>query len=150
MDRAGPVRVGGQEAGWVGELHPGVAEKFGLEGWPVTVFELDLALCEPDPAPRFETFVNVPAVSRDLAVVVEAGVPVGDMLAAIERLRSPILAETRVFDVYEGPQVPEGQKSVALSFTFQGEKTLTDEDVNVEIERISTLLEEEFGARIRT
>jgi phenylalanyl-tRNA synthetase beta chain len=142
--------VGGQEAGWVGELHPGVAEKFGLEGWPVAVFELDLALCEPDPAPRFETFVNVPAVSRDLAVVVEAGVPVGDMLAAIERLRSPILAETRVFDVYEGPQVPEGQKSVALSFTFQGEKTLTDEDVNVEIERISTLLEGEFGARIRT
>ena len=148
--RSAAVRVGGQEAGWVGELHPGAAEKFGLEGWPVAVFELDLALCEPDPAPRFETFVNVPAVSRDLAVVVEAGVPVGDMLAAIERPRSPILAETRVFDVYEGPQVPEGQKSVALSFTFQGEKTLTDEDVNVEIERISTLLEVQFGARIRT
>ena len=74
----------------------------------------------------------------------------GDMLAAIRAQRRAILAETRVFDVYEGPQVPEGYKSVALSFTFQGERTLTDEDVNAEVERISVLLQEEFGARIRT
>jgi phenylalanyl-tRNA synthetase beta chain len=148
--RSSVVRMNGSVAGWVGEVHPEVAERFGLEGWSVAAFELDLTLCQPDPAPRFEPFVNVPAVSRDLAVVVEARVPVGDMLASIEVLRSPILAETRVFDVYEGPQVPEGYKSVALSFTFQGERTLTDEDVNAEIERISALLQEEFGARIRT
>jgi phenylalanyl-tRNA synthetase beta chain len=89
-------------------------------------------------------------VSRDLAVVVGVDAPVGDMLAAIRALRSPILAETRVFDVYEGPQVPEGQKSVALSLTFQGEKTLTDEVVDAEIGRISERLAREFGARIRT
>jgi phenylalanyl-tRNA synthetase beta chain len=148
--RSAVVWVNGAEAGWVGELHPEVAEKFGLAGWAVAAFELDLALCEPDPTPHFEPFVNVPAVSRDLAVVVEARIPVGDMLASIRALRSPILAETRVFDVYEGPQVPEGQKSVALSFTFQGQKTLTDEDVNAELGRISARLEEDFGARIRT
>jgi phenylalanyl-tRNA synthetase beta chain len=148
--RSAVVLVGGSRAGWVGELHPEVAERFGLEGWPVAAFQLDLALCEPEPTPRFEPFVNVPAVTRDLAVVVEAGVPVGDMLASIRALRSSILTETRVFDVYEGPQVPESQKSVTLSFTFQGEKTLTDEDVNVETGRISARLEEEFGARIRT
>jgi phenylalanyl-tRNA synthetase beta chain len=147
--RSALVRVNGAEAGWVGELHPEVAEKFGLEGWPVAALELDLTLCVPDPTPRFEPFVNVPAVSRDLAVVVEARIPVGDMLAEIRALHSPILAETRVFDVYEGPQVSEGQKSVALSFTFQGEKTLTDEDVNGELGRISARLEEEFGARVR-
>jgi phenylalanyl-tRNA synthetase beta chain len=148
--RSAVVRVDGSGAGWVGELHPEVAERFRLEGWSVAAFELDLALCEPDPTPRFEAFVNVPAVSRDLAVVVEARVPAGDMLSSIRALRSPILTETRVFDVYEGPQVPEGQKSVALSFTFQGARTLTDEDVNVEIGRISARLEEEFGARVRT
>ena len=148
--RSAVVRVDGSEAGWVGELHPEVAERFGLEGWPVAALELDLTLCEPDPTPRFEPFVNVPAVSRDLAVLVEARIPVGDMLASIRALRSLILTETRVFDVYEGPQVPEGQKSVALSFTFQGEKTLTDEDVNAELGRISAQLEEEFGARVRT
>ena len=148
--RSAAVRANGSVAGWVGEVHPEVSERFGLEGWPVAAFELDLTLCQPDPVPRFEPFVNVPAVSRDLAVVVEARVPVGRMLASIEDLRSPLLAEARVFDVYEGPQVPEGQKSVALSFTFQGERTLTDEDVNAEIERISAVLREEFGAHFRT
>jgi phenylalanyl-tRNA synthetase beta chain len=148
--RSAVVRVDGLEAGWVGELHPAVAERFRLEDWSVAAFELNLALCEPDPTPRFEPFVNVPAVSRDLAVVVEDRVPVGDMLSSIRALRSPILTETRVFDVYEGPQVPEGQKSVALSFAFQGARTLTDEDVNIEIGRISARLEEEFGARVRT
>ena len=147
--RAAVVRVGEREAGWVGELHPEVAKRFELEGWPVAALELDLALCEPEPEPRFEPFVNVPAVNRDLAVVVTSSVPVVEMLVAIEMLQSPILAETRVFDVYEGPQVPKGYKSVALSFTFQAEETLTDEDVSAEVRRIATRLEEEFEARIR-
>jgi phenylalanyl-tRNA synthetase beta chain len=147
--RSAVVRVDEREAGWVGELHPEVIERFGLEGWPVAAFELDLALCEPDPTPRFEPFVNVPAANWDLAVVVASSVPVGEMLAAIEELRSPILAETRVFDVYEKPPVPEDHKSVALNFTFQGEETLNDEAVSAEVRRIASRLEEGFEARIR-
>ena len=104
-----------------------MAERFDLGGWPVAAVELDLTPVEPDPEPRFEPFVNVPAVNRDLAVVVASSVPVGEILAAVESLGSPILAETRVFDVYEGRQVLEGNKSVALGFTFQAEETLTDE-----------------------
>jgi phenylalanyl-tRNA synthetase beta chain len=148
--RSAVVRVDGSEVGWVGEVHPEAAERFGLGGWPVAAFELDPALCDPDPGPSFEAFVNVPAVHRDLAVVVEERVPVGAVLTSIEALRSPILVEARVFDVYEGPQVPEGHKSVALSFTFQGETTLTDEEVDAEIGRIAGRLEAEFGARIRS
>ena len=147
--RSAVVRMDDSDIGWVGELHPEVAERFELGGWPVAAFELDLAVCDPDPTPRFEPFVNVPAVSWDLAVVVESSVPVGDMLDAVEALRSPILAETRVFDVYEGPQVPEDHKSVALSFTFQAEETLTDEDASAEVRRVAARLEEEFGARVR-
>jgi phenylalanyl-tRNA synthetase beta chain len=143
------VLVDGREVGWVGELDPEVAERFELGGWPVAALELDLTRVEPDPEPRFEPFFNVPAVSRDLAVVVASSVPVGEILAAVESLRSPILAETRVFDVYEGLQVPEGNKSVALGFTFQAEETLTDEAVNDELRRIATRLEDEFEARIR-
>jgi phenylalanyl-tRNA synthetase beta chain len=147
--RSAVVRAGGVEAGWVGELHPEVAERFELGGWPVAAFELDPALCHPDPEPRFEPFVNVPAVARDLAGLVEERVPVGDMLSSIEGLRSPLLVEARVFDVYAGSQVPQGEKSVAFGFTFQGEQTLTDEEVNAEIGRIAARLGEEFGARIR-
>lgn len=148
--RAAVVLVDGEKVGWVGELHPESAEKFELEGWPVAAFELDAEFCEPDPEPRFQTFTNVPAVGRDLAVVVDSDVPVGALLEAVRSVRSPILDDVRVFDMYEGAQVPEGRKSVALNFTFQGEETLTDEAVNEEIGRIASKLEADFEARVRS
>ena len=147
--RSAAVRVGGGDAGWVGELHPEVAEKFGLAGWPVAAFELDPGVCRPDAEPRFEPFVSVPAVTRDLAVVVERGVPVGEMVASVKGAGG-LLAEVRVFDVYEGGQVPEGHKSVALGFVFQGEQTLTDEEADAEMARITAHLGERFGGRVRS
>jgi phenylalanyl-tRNA synthetase beta chain len=148
--RSALVLVGEREAGWVGEVHPEVVERFDLTGWPVAALELDAALCRPDPEPRFEPFVNVPAVARDLAVLVEERLPVGEMLDAIYALSSSMLTEARVFDVYAGSQVPQGQKSVAFGFTFQGEKTLTDEEVDAEVGRIVARLGDEFGARVRS
>jgi phenylalanyl-tRNA synthetase beta chain len=148
--RSAAVHLGEGEVGWVGELHPEVAERFELGGWPVAAFELDLGACDADPEPRFEPFVNVPAVNRDLAVVVPSTVPVGEMLEAVEALRSPILAEVRVFDVYEGPQVPDGYKSVAFGLTFQAEETLTDEEADTELGRIAARLQEDFGATLRS
>ncbi len=148
--RAAAVLVDGEEAGWVGEVHPEAAESFDLEGWPIAAFELDLAFADPDREPRFRPFVNVPAVSMDLAVVVYRDTRVGEMLHEISALGSPILAETRVFDVYEGSQVPEGKKSVALNFTFQAEETLTDEAVKGELDKISARLRDAFGAEVRS
>jgi phenylalanyl-tRNA synthetase beta chain len=144
------VLAGDDEAGWVGELHPDVVERFDLSGWPVVALELDPALCQPDPEPHFEPFVNVPAVARDLAVLVEERLPVGEMLRAVEDLSSSLLTEARVFDVYVGDPVPRGQKSVAFGLTFQGEKTLTDEEVDAEVGRIVSRLEDDFGARVRS
>ncbi|MBA2619059.1 MAG: phenylalanine--tRNA ligase subunit beta [Rubrobacter sp.] len=147
--RSAVVRVGGGDVGWVGEMHPEVAEKFGLDGWTVAAFELDPGVCRPDVEPRFEPFVYVPAAARDLAVVVERGVPVGEMIASVESIGG-LLAEVRVFDVYEGDQVPDGYKSVALGFVFQGERTLTDDEVDVEMGSITAHLGERFGGRVRT
>jgi phenylalanyl-tRNA synthetase beta chain len=148
--RAAAVLAGSTEVGWVGELHPEVAERFGLEGWPIAAFELDLEVTEPDPTPRFAPFYNVPAVSMDLAVIVGEEVRVGDMLEVVSELRSPILTEWRVFDVYEGAQVPAGKKSVALNFTFQAAETLNDAVVKEELDRISERLREAFGAEVRS
>lgn len=147
--RSARVLAGGRPVGWVGEVHPEVAERFELEGWPVAALELELAACEPDPEPRFRTFFNVPAVNRDLAVVVDEAVPVGRMLEAVRELESALLAGVRVFDVYTGEQVPEGKKSVAFSLTFQADRTLTDEEVDAEVARVSGLLHERFGAEVR-
>jgi phenylalanyl-tRNA synthetase beta chain len=148
--RSAVVLVGEREAGWVGEVHPEVVESFDLAGWPVAALELDTALCRPDPEPRFEPFVNVPAVARDLAVLVEERLPIGEMLDTVYALTGSMLTEARVFDVYVGSQVPQGQKSVAFAFTFQGEKTLTDDEVDAEVGRIVAKLEDEFGARVRS
>ncbi|MGI9049208.1 MAG: phenylalanine--tRNA ligase subunit beta [Rubrobacteraceae bacterium] len=147
--RSAGIFSNGAEAGWVGELHPEVLERFGLDGWPVAAFELDLTRCRPDPEPHFEPFVNVPAVNRDLAVILDRQIPIGDVLAIVNELRSQLLTETRVFDVYEGSQVPEDKKSLALSFTFQGEETLTDAVVNEELALISSRLGDRFGAQVR-
>ena len=139
----------GREAGWVGELHPDAAESFGLEGLPVAAFELEVEVCEPDPQRRFAPFVNVPPVGMDLAVVVDQSVKVGELLEAVRSGGGELLEEARLFDVYAGDQVPEGQKSVALELTFRGEQTLTDEQVKEEMDRITALLAERFGARVR-
>jgi phenylalanyl-tRNA synthetase beta chain len=147
--RSARVITHGEEVGWVGELHPETAAAFDLEGWPVAACELDLSACEPDPETRFRLYFNVPAVNRDLAVVVDAEVPVGDLLSAVKEAAGPDLREARVFDVYEGPQVDEGSKSVAVSLTFRAEETLTDEAVDEQTARISGLLARRFGARVR-
>lgn len=139
----------GREAGWVGEIHPETARSFGLEGWPVAAFELAVEFCEPDPARSFAAFVNVPPVGMDLAVVVEAEVKVGELLEAVRSDGGTLLEEARLFDVYEGDQVPERMKSVALDLTFRGEETLTDSQVKEELDHITRMLGERFGARVR-
>lgn len=148
--RSAVVRVGDEEVGWVGELHPQVAEKFELADWPVAAFELDTAFCVPDPDPRFEAYSNFPVVVRDLAILVDEGVQVGDLMGTVGSFSDRLLDEARVFDVYEGSQVPAGKKSVALSLVFQGEETLTDERVNAEIDLIVEYLRQEVGAQLRS
>jgi len=148
--RAAAVLIDDIYAGWVGELHPEAAERFGLEGWPVAAFELDLDATDPNPVPAFAPFYNVPAVSMDLAVVVGEETRVGDMLEVIASLSSLILTKTRVFDVYVGSQVSAGKKSVALGFTFQAEETLNDAVVKKELDRISERLRQVFGAEVRS
>lgn len=149
--RSAVVKVGGGSVGWVGELHPAVAESFDLrvESRKVAALELDLAACVVDPAPEFAVFPNVPAIGRDLALVVDSDVPAGELLAEARRAGGGLLVGSRVFDVYEGEQLPQGKKSVALSFVFQSDETLTDAAVDGEMGRISAALSQKFGARVR-
>ncbi len=141
-----PGKAAGIEAGWVGELHPGL-----LRGW--SAFELDLATLfarVPD-AITYEDVLTYPPVRQDLAVVVDEDVPAAALVATAKEAAGADLREAKVFDVYRGDQVGEGRKSLAIRVVFQSpERTLTDDDAATLRARIVEALYENFGAELRT
>jgi phenylalanyl-tRNA synthetase beta chain len=141
-----PGKTAQTDAGVVGELHPSLLE--GTWG----AFELDLAtlVAGADDSPEYEDVISFPAVKQDLAFAVAEDVPAADLVAAAREAAGPELREMRPFDVYRGPQVGEGRKSVAFAVSFQSpERTLSDEDAAALRERIVAALGERFGAELR-
>jgi phenylalanyl-tRNA synthetase beta chain len=142
-----PGKTARTSAGTVGELHPAL-----LEGtW--SAFELDLAtlFAESREPVEYVDVVTFPAVRQDLAFVVPEDVASGDLVDAAREAAGPELRSIRAFDVYRGPQVGAGNKSVAYAVEFQSpERTLTDEDAHNLRKRIANALRERFGAELRT
>jgi len=149
--RSATLMVAGQKAGDLGELHPDVAEMWGLTG-KVYIAELDLAYLEAHtskdvsvkPLPKY------PAVTRDLSVSVSAEQNIGPMLKAAERAGGALVEQVELFDVYEGVQAGEGRKSVAIKITMRSnERTLVEEDANKCFNNIVEALNKKFGAIMR-
>ncbi len=141
-----PGKAARLDAGWVGELHPAL-----LEGrWGVFELDLDRLLDAARDPVTYEDVITYPAVHQDLAFIVPEDVAAGDLVDAAREAAGPELRELRVFDVYRGPQVGEGRKSIALGVSFQSpERTLSDEDAARLRERIVEALRERFGAELR-
>ena len=149
--RGADITVSGKKIGWLGEIHPLVAAKYDAEE-RLLAAEIDLvALFETERGGySFRPFSKYPSAERDLAVVVDASVPAGDMLDAVRRAKINDLTSADIFDVYRGAQVGEGKKSVALTFGFASpERTLTDDEIAAAMKKILSLLRREFGAKIR-
>jgi|DewCreStandDraft_1066081.scaffolds.fasta_scaffold01403_13 phenylalanyl-tRNA synthetase beta chain len=143
------VVVGGQQVGLLGQVHPEVARAFEVEG-DAYLFELDLERLLPHvPGGRlYRPISRFPPVREDLAVVVDAEVPAGAVRSVIES--SPLVVRAELFDVYTGPPVPEGKKSLAFAVTYQAlDRTPSDEEVARERRRIVAQLERELGASLR-
>lgn len=123
-----------------------------LDG-PLYAAELDwgaVAALAADPAAtRYAPFARVPAVERDLAVVVPADQPAGPLAATIRAAGRPLLQDVRLFDRYRGPGVPDGHQSLAFALRFGAERTLTDADVDGRMRRIVGALERQHGATLR-
>jgi phenylalanyl-tRNA synthetase beta chain len=139
-----PVRLG-----FVGELHPRVAESWDLERTAAFAVDLGkLAAVAPEVAP-FRAFGSVPALRQDLAVTLPEQVLARDVLHALRKAGGEMLADAEIFDVYTGSQVGEGRRSLALALSFRAEeRTLTDEDVAPVRERIVAALAE-LGGELR-
>jgi phenylalanyl-tRNA synthetase beta chain len=146
--RSAEVTIGGQRAGWVGELHPAVAAEAGAASG--VAFEIDAGpLLGGAESAAFEDVTTFPAVSEDLAVVVSRDVPAERVRAEAEGAGGELLRSAEIFDVYEGEQVPEGKRSLALRLAFSApDRTLTDEEVAPVREAIVSALAE-IGATLR-
>jgi len=147
---AAGVFAGEERVGALGELHPEVAARAGLDA-PAAALELDLTrLGRAPPRPRRVAPVSrQPQVRRDLAVVVDADVPGGEVLEAI-RGSGGDLVSADVFDRYTGRGVPEGRVSLAFRLVFQrADRTLTFAEVQKATERIVRMLSHRFGAELR-
>ncbi|MGE5588210.1 MAG: phenylalanine--tRNA ligase subunit beta [Clostridia bacterium] len=141
----------GAEIGFLGELHPNIREAFGFRK-RVYVAELDLAaiLAAREPARRVKALAKFPAVTRDMAIVVRRDVASSEVEGVMASAGTGLVEDLRLFDVYEGPQVPEGHKSLAFSITYRSpERTLTDEEVEKAHRAISDALTERLGATVR-
>jgi phenylalanyl-tRNA synthetase beta chain len=150
--RTARLLVGGEAVGFLGQIRPEVQAAFDLDGPAVYAAELDLerilrgvSLTFPVAAvPRF------PPVLQDLALVVDDGVRADELAGLIREAGGALLSAVRLFDVYRGPQVPEGKKSLAFSLAFQAaDRTLTEADVEAEKRRILTTVAARFGAQLR-
>jgi len=146
--RAAAVSVGGAAVGWLGEVHPLVCRTWDLDA--AVAFEIDAApliAAATVGEERYEDVTTFPAVYQDLAVVVPAETPAAEVRAAVMAGGGELLRAAAVFDLYEGEQLGEGRKSLALNLEFRaGDRTLTDEEVAERREAIKAKLGEIGGS----
>ena len=149
--RCAAVWSGDTRLGTLGQIHPDVCAAYGLDGATYCA-EIDVVLLhdlegtEPvyTPLPRF------PAITRDIAVVCDAAVPVGELTECIRKAEKNVLRGVKLFDVYTGVGIPEGKKSVAFSLTLRSDDgTLTDDHAEEAVRAVLDALRESFGAVIR-
>ena len=137
--------------GLIGRVADEVLPAFELDQ-DVVLAELDLTrlLKKTAVAAQFSEIPAHPPSLRDIAVVVDAAVPAGELRVAAEKAGGKLLQHAALFDIYTGKPIPEGKKSVALSLRFQSnDRTLTDKDTDKAWNKILKALEKQFDAELR-
>jgi len=147
--RAARILRDGKPVGWLGELHPRLIKALSLPPNSV-VFELDVNSSFGAKPPTFVKISKFPSVRRDLAVVVDESVPLAVLQENVTVSASGLLSELRVFDVYRGPGVDSGRKSIALGLILQdSSRTLTDVDADAVVTSVVRRLRDVLSASIR-
>ncbi|OMB78414.1 phenylalanine--tRNA ligase subunit beta [Mycolicibacterium conceptionense] len=147
--RCAEVLVGDTVVGYAGQLHPAVIERTGLPKGACAV-ELDLdavPIVETLPAPKVSPF---PAVFQDISVVVDAEVASAAVVAAVRDGAGDLLEDVRLFDVYTGPQIGEGRKSLTLALRFRAaDRTLTEDEASAARDAAVAVAGDRVGAVLR-
>ena len=150
--RSAEVIANGKSVGFLGEIHPDVADNYGVDQ-RLYVAEISLDAVFDEKLlykKQYVAFSKFPNILRDLAVVVDDDVLAGDMINAVKSAKIKHLCDVSVFDTYKSEQIGKDKKSVAMSFAFASlERTLTDDEIATEMAKILGVLKRKVGAKIR-
>jgi phenylalanyl-tRNA synthetase beta chain len=147
--RSARVLIAGRPIGWLGELHPRLTREFELPRSPI-VFELDSEILMQLSMPVARAVSKLPVVRRDLAVVVDEELPAQEVLAALEAVKPVQVEQISLFDVYKGPGVERGKKSLAILVLIQDTaRTLTDAEIDAAVAVLLRELKNRFGGTLR-
>ncbi|WP_315080858.1 phenylalanine--tRNA ligase subunit beta [uncultured Clostridium sp.] len=144
------IVIGKNVVGTLGEVHLDVTENYGIEV-PCFIAELNLdALYEnADMDRKYKALPKFPAVTRDIALLVEDSVLVQEIEDCIRKAGGNLVEKVELFDIYKGKQIPDGKKSIAYAIAYRADKTLTDKEVNKVHDKILRSLEYKLGATLR-
>jgi len=151
--RAATIKCGGELIGLVGELHPAEALRLEISA-PCSLFELDVTLLAVHSSKLYHTIVpppRFPAVRRDVALVVNKTLAAGEVLKAFWTGNAPMLESVELFDVFEGGNLGDEKKSVAVACRYRSaDRTLTDEEVNRTHTGLVDQVARKLGASLRS
>ncbi|MBR1840808.1 MAG: phenylalanine--tRNA ligase subunit beta [Alphaproteobacteria bacterium] len=152
--RSGTIRLGKNVLAYFGEIHPSILKKLDIKS-RVVAFEVNL---NNIPLPRQSSgkarkkleLSQLQAIDKDLAFVVDKTVSAAAIIAAAKNADRNLITDVRIFDVYEGSNLPEGKKSVAISLTFQpAEQTFTDKDIENLMNKVIVEVGKKTGGELR-
>lgn len=149
--RCADIMIDGKKLGMIGQIHPLVAEGYGISG-EVYVAELDFTGLQSALAPErvFHSLPKFPTVSRDLALVCDEAMTVGMLEACIKKAGGKLLRSIQLFDIYRGPGIAPSKKSVAFSLELRADdRTLTDEDTTGVTNAVLEKLKNDLGVTLR-
>jgi phenylalanyl-tRNA synthetase beta chain len=149
--RCARVLVGGKEVGVFGQIHPLVAQNYGVdEALYCAELSFDALFAVQGADPEYHPLPKFPNVTRDIAVVCEEDITVGALETAIRKGAKGLLKEVSLFDVYRGANIPEGKKSVAFNLVLRADdRSLTSEEADADVKSILETLAHDCGAVLR-
>ena len=143
------LKTNKQIVGILGNLHPSITQKIGID-LPIFLFEVKLDKVIENTQTKFEdNFKSLP-VKRDISVLVERDVSVGEMISEVKKANIKNIIDFKIFDLYQGDKIQQNKKSVAFLILMQDTyKTLEENEVEKIVQTIINILEEKFKAELR-
>ncbi|MGN0969788.1 MAG: phenylalanine--tRNA ligase subunit beta, partial [Evtepia sp.] len=149
--RCARVYANGQELGVLGQIHPLVAANYGVDTELFCAeLRFDVLFAARGADPEYVPLPKFPAVTRDIAVLVDTAITVGQLEACIQSAAKGLLRDVTLFDIYNGANLPAGKKSVAFNLVLRADdRSLTAQEADDEVKVILAALEKDFGAVLR-